>query len=115
LSDAGYETWEELAAMLAEFSLLEVFDAAHEKHLWIDAGRAALDADPDWIRDYSSFIKKSLSPVGGYSHMGVMFGSDSVFYGGYDREFGPLGSSVQEVVDGLFCMTPPVRLSMIVE
>jgi hypothetical protein len=112
LREGGFETWEGLASMLAEYCFLTIHDVGGLRSLWIEPTRAVADADPEWIADYEQSLGTRLVPVGGYSHMLVMYGRDSVFYGGFDREFGPLGLTVEEVVDGLLCRVPPVRLSM---
>lgn len=115
LCRGGYETWSALEEMLASYCGLVVHDASGARSLWIEPARAVANADPDWVRAYEQVANHRLVPVGGYSHLLIMFGRDSVFYGGVDAEFGPLGASMEDVVDGLLCRFPPVRLSMTVD
>lgn len=115
LHASGFETWAGLEAMLATYCFLVIRDVKGLRSLWIEPARAVAGADPDWIADYERAVGVRLVPVGGYSHMLVMLGTDSVFYGGFDREFGPIGRTVEEVVDGLLCTVPPVALSMTLE
>jgi len=115
LRDGGFESWTGLASMLAEYCFLVVHDAEGLRSLWIDPARAIADADADWVAGYERSLGVRLAPVGGYSHMLLMFGRDCVFYGGFDREFGPLGLTLEEAVDGLLCRVPPVRLAMRLE
>jgi hypothetical protein len=46
--------------------------------------------------------------------MTIYLGRDGSFYGGFDCEFGRIGSNMEEVIDGLLNCDPPTRLDMVV-
>ena len=115
IRSGGFAVWPGLDSVLAAYCFLVIADAEGSRFLWIEPARAVAVVDPGWIFDYEKVLGVRLAPVGGYSHMTVMVGSDSAIYGGFDREFGRVGASFEDAVDGLLCARPTVRLSMTLE
>lgn len=111
----GFEVWAGLESILAAYCFLVIRDSVGSRSLWIEPARAVAAIDPEWIFDYERVLGVRLAPVGGYSHMTVMVGSDAAIYGGFDREFGRLGGSIEDAVDQLLCAASPVRLSLTLE
>jgi hypothetical protein len=111
LEDEGIEPWPEFLAFLEQYAGLEIKSDDGTQMLWIDGARAARETDPEWTRAYSDRIGSVLAPVGGHSHMTIYLGRDGEFYGGFDREYGRLASSMEELLNALFNRGgPPARL-----
>ena len=112
LRRGGFHAWEDLGSMLEPIVGLQISDILGRFTMWLDPTQAAATADLDWVTDYEHAAGVMLTPVGEYSHMLMMLGSDSAFYGGFDREFGRLGGTLEEAVNGVLVRQPPVRLSI---
>jgi hypothetical protein len=111
LEQAGFEILPELLEFLAEYTPLEIRSESGDRLLWIDAARAVTETDPDWASAYSNAIGTALAPIGGYSHMTIYLARDGRFYGGFDSEYGCIAPSVEELVDSVLNLHPPVRLA----
>jgi hypothetical protein len=112
LSAAGYEPFEALTDLLAEFSPLTFRSDDSQRSVWIDGLRSATDADPDWAQEYGRLAGSLLAPIGRYSHMTIYVAQDGTLYGGFDREFGRLGADVKEALNGLLNQDPLPRLDL---
>jgi SUKH-3 immunity protein len=110
LEDEGYESWPELLAFLEEYADLLIKSDDGTRTLWIGAARAVREVDRGWASAYSEVIQSVLAPVGGYSHMTIYLGQNGVFYGGFDSEYGPLASNIEELVNAVLNQCPPARL-----
>lgn len=89
-----------LLDFLPEYTGL-VVEANDGRFVRFDPQLAAHNTSPEWTRSYATLTSCDLVPIGEYSHMTIYLGADGLFYGGYDREFGRLGSTVREVLDRL--------------
>jgi SUKH-3 immunity protein of toxin-antitoxin system len=107
---AGYPAWEKLIDFVVEYSGLVIQNRDGTRSLWIDPSRAVDDVDHKWVDDYGRLVGSELVPVGGYSHMTIYLGRDGALYGGFDKEFGPLGTDVQQLVAGILTQVPPTPL-----
>jgi hypothetical protein len=111
LNAEGYELWDGLLVFLAEYSGLVVnADDAATPSVWIDAARAASEVYAEWSRAYSAMIRSALAPVGGQSHMTIYLSEDGEFYGGFDNQYGRLGSNFRELIDVLLNEDPPTTM-----
>jgi hypothetical protein len=112
LNAEGYATWAGLQEFLREFSGLVISAKQTGRSVWFDAEKAVQDVDPAWPRAYAEIVGSSMVPVGGYSHMTIYMGRDGRLYGGFDNEFGCLGSNAIEALDGVLNGDMPTKLDM---
>ena len=110
LDAEGYELADGLLVFLAEYSGLVVRADDATQSVWIDAARSASEVDAQWNRAYSAMIRSALAPVGGYSHMTIYLSEAGEFYGGFDYEYGRLGSNFRELIDVLLNEDPPATM-----
>jgi hypothetical protein len=111
---AGFHFWNGLVRFFEEYSGLTIRSPRDSREVWIDFSTAIRVSDPDWIKAYEDRASRKLAPIGGYSHMTLCIAEDGAIYGGYDNEFGRIGSDICEAVDSLL-NRPPVPLDMPVE
>jgi hypothetical protein len=107
--------WPELLSMLTEYSGLVFCNRDRSRCVWIDPIQAVAYADAEWLRAYATFVGAELAPIGGYSHMAIYFGSDGTFYGSFDTAFGPLGKTIESLIDGVLNRMPPTQLTDVIE
>ena len=99
---AGFAVVGPAEAILAKYSNLVVrSDSAPRQELWLDGKRAAEEADRDWCAAYEARSGQVLTPVGGYSHATIYVDEAGRFWGGFDFEYGLVGDSIGEMVNGL--------------
>lgn len=102
LEQAGFTVVGPAEAILTKYSNL-VFrsNSALQQELWLDGKRAAEEADRDWCAAYEAGSGQVLTPVGGYSHATIYVDDAGRFWGGFDFEYGLVGDSIEEMVNGL--------------
>jgi hypothetical protein len=111
----GFPVTDAAEAFLSEFSRLSIATPGDRNPLVIDAGAAAVDVFPGWAEAYSKAIGSTLVPVGEYSALTLYIDLDGGLWGGFDREYGRGGSSLAEVVQGLFMDQPGWRFDRKIE
>lgn len=102
LSAAGYEITPAAAKFLAEYSGLTIVGDTKSNPLIIDGAFVAGDVDPEWGSAYAEAIGTTLVAVGEYSHMTLYIDAEAGLWGAFDSEYGRGGSSLEEVVQGIF-------------
>ena len=109
LARDGIEGWPALWEFLEEFSGLAFRGHASNRTLSVDAKSATAGIDPRWGEDYGRELGVSLAPVGQHSMMTLFLGADGNFYGGFGAEYGRLGASFQETLDGVLNHEPVLK------
>ncbi len=103
------------ATFLREFSGLSIVGPGNRNPLVIGGPDLALDADSGWSDLYSDAIGTTLTPVGEYSNLVLFITADGTFWGGFENEYGCAGSSLDDVIRGLFIDSPGWKLDQWVE
>lgn len=96
-----FEVWDDLLKFFNEFAGLTIWDDGAEWAVWIDGEKASQEFYLNWTVAYSRAIGQALAPIGGYSHMTIYMARDGGYWGAFDEEYGYLGESIFEVVDGV--------------
>jgi hypothetical protein len=109
LEQAGHPALRAAAEVLTEYADLVVVSASGDRSLWISGTRAAAESDVAWCMAYSGELGLRLVPVGGHSHMTILVDEAGRFWGGFDYEYGRLGDTVEDVIQGVLIATPPVQ------
>lgn len=109
LREQGFPVTQSAEDFLLEYSHLIVTSPGDRNPLVIDARRAAGDVFPAWAEAYSRAIGSILVPVGEYSALTLYVDLEGGLWGAFDREYGKGGSSLAEVVQGLFVDSPGWR------
>ena len=102
----GYEMSAAAVEFLRQYSHLRILEPNNLNPLLIDGVLAARNADPAWCEAYSGAIGSPLLPVGEYSHMTLMIDPEGGLWGGFDNDFGRGGSSLPELLQGMFIDRP---------
>lgn len=110
LAGEDFEVTDAAVAFLREFSGLTIAGPGNRNPLVLGGSDLALEADSGWTDLYSQAIGSTLVPVGVYSLMVLFVDPERGLWGGFDKEFGRGGSSLLEVVQGLFLDQPGWRL-----
>ena len=100
---------------LSEYSGLSIAPEGGRRPLVINAGLAARHVFPGWAEAYSKAVGSVFVPVGEYSHMTLYIDLGGGLWGGYDREFGKGGSSLLEVIQGMYIDEPGWRFDRLLE
>jgi hypothetical protein len=82
---------------LEEYSGLVISWETHRNPLVLSGSEAARGVDAGWCEAYSEAIGLVLSPVGVYSHMTLYVDPSGGLWGGFDREYGQVGSLLDVV------------------
>lgn len=103
------------AAFLREFSDLSLVGPGNRNPLEIGGPDLPLDADSGWCDLYADAIGTALTPVGEYSNLVLFIAADGKFWGGFENEYGCAGSSLDDVLRGLFIDSPGWKFDRWVE
>lgn len=105
LTREGIPRFEAVADFLRAYSGLIInFDRAGESdEIWFSGQRAASLIATAWVEDYSKRSGVQLAPVGAAyrEHLTLLIGEDGSWYGGYDDEFGSIGSNFLDALENL--------------
>jgi hypothetical protein len=110
LEREGYAQFPAATNFLREYSGLTVKfyrngfdrnDGADE--VWFSVSRACELLDPAWTEEYSRRARVQLVPLGATyrEHLALLIGVDGNWYGGFDDEFGLVGSDVLDLMENL--------------
>lgn len=111
----GYEVTEAAQRFLREYSGLTISGHTNPNPIVIDGVTVARNADLGWCELYSDAIGSTLVPVGEYSNMVLYVDQGGEIWGGFDNDYGRGGSSLEEIVKGLFIEQPGWRFDRRIE
>jgi hypothetical protein len=115
LGAEGFEVTEAAERFLREYSGLTISSRTNPNPLIIDGLAVAPNADVGWCELYSEAIGSTLVPVGEYSSMVLYVDQIGGIWGGFDNDYGRGGSSLEEIVSGLFIDQPGWRFDRRIE
>lgn len=112
LEEEGYRVSDGVREFLSTWSGLTIL--CDGQRLILDGAAAAGDANRYWCGCYSALRGVELVPVGWMSLMTILVEPcGSVFWGGVDDEYGWLGNSVEQLVEGQFTGRGGYRRTML--
>ena len=101
----GFEVTPAAERFLEEYSGLTVSWNTNSNPIVISGREAARGVDAAWCEAYSGAIGLVLSPIGEYSMMTLYIDSSGELWGGFDSEYGQVGSLL-DVIRETF-LAPP--------
>lgn len=101
-------------AFLAEFNGLSVHSEDGRKVVRISGEEAGRHADPEWCEAYAEAIGRRVTPIGEYSHMVLLIDDEGAFWGAFDADYGYMGDTLLDVVQGLLVDPGLRRLDRVV-
>ena len=102
LEAKGFPVTAAAEGFLREFSKLTMLVPGALNPLVIDGLIAARDASVGWGEAYSAALECQLVPVGEYSNLMFWIDPDGGIWATFDDDYGRAGTSLAEMVQGLF-------------
>ena len=88
----GYAVTPAAEDFLRQYSGLEISGESSANPLVLSGRVAARGVDPGWCDAYARALGVVLSPVGQYSNMTVYIDQSGELWGGFDEDYGRIGS-----------------------
>lgn len=101
----GFQATPAAEGFLSQYSGLQIAWESKSNPLILSGRVAARGVDSAWCDAYSAAIGLTLSPVGQYSNMTVYIDPTGELWGGFDDDYGRVGSLL-DVIRGTF-LEPP--------